>query len=384
MRALLFRLVAFCLPLLVLLCVEGVWQLVAPERPFVDVPGHPEYMTVNPAYGARYFRGFQPQVAFNPFRKSKPDGTLRIVALGGSSTAGYPYHFYHAFPERLATQLRARAPLRRVEVVNLGMTAASSHVLRDLTPAVTRIEPDAVMIYAGHNEYYGAFGAGSSALGPGRSLWMKRTALLLKRSKVFQGLERLIAPPVERDRTMMARSVGDASIEFEGEAYNTGLRQFGANLESMLRQLRAAGIPVYLATVVSNLAGQPPLGDNTAALEAYANGRADLESGDSLSAWAAFEQAKDLDNVRFRAPTPINEIIRQLAEEYGARMIDLAGYVWEDFLFSDHLHPTAAGHELMAKAFASALEVAVEGPPLQPAPDALERAFADLQIARLK
>ena len=384
LHALLFRLAAICLPLLVLLSTEAIWRWVAPEPPFLPVPDHPEYLTINPLYGARYFRGFQPQVAYNPFLKHKPEGVFRIVALGGSSTAGYPYHYHYAFPERLATRLRARAPLRQIEMINLGMTAVNSHVLRDLAPAVRRLVPDAVLVYAGHNEYYGAFGAGTGTAGLGRKLWVKRVALLLKRTKTYRALENLIAPPARDDRTMMARSVGDASIALGSDAYDAGLRQFEANMVAVLRRLRAVGIDVYIATVFSNLDGQPPLGGNAAAQNAFAEGQARLASGDSLHAWSAFMRAKELDHVRFRAPEAVNEIIRRLAEAHEARLVDLAGQPWADTLFTDHLHPTATGHELVAEAFATALDGPTEPIETRPTPGALNNAIADLQITRLK
>ncbi len=371
------------LPIALLLGIELAWQLAAPERAFIAVPGRPEYMTINPERGARYFEGFLPQVAFNPFLKDKPADVLRIVALGGSSTAGYPFHFYHAFPERLAAEIRARMPLQRVEVINLGMTAASSHVLRDMLPAVRSLAPDAVLIYAGHNEYYGAFGAGSGARGLGQKLWLKRTAVRLRRSKIYSALLAIATPASESDRTMMARSVGDAAIAWQGSVYHRGIRQFRANLDAVLRGFGSRGIPVYVATVASNLQGQAPLGQDPVASEAFRAGQSLLAS-DSAAAWTAFERAKERDDVRFRAPSAINDVIRELATLRGAALVDVATLDWPDSLFTDHLHPSAAGHARIARAFAGAMEVPRAGPPLQTRPDRLERVYADLQIERLK
>ena len=383
MRAILFRVAAAGLPIAVLLGIELVWQFAEPERAFIAVPGQAEYMTINPERGARYFEDFLPQVAYNPFLKEKPADVLRIVALGGSSTAGYPYHFYHAFPERLAAEIRARKPLQRVEVINLGMTAASSHVLRDLLPAVRSLVPDAVLIYAGHNEYYGAFGAGSGALGPGRQLWLKRTAVWLRRSRIFSAALALATPDGEGDRTMMARSAGDAAITWQGSVYRRGIRQFRANLDAVLRGLRSQGIPTYVATVAANLQGQAPLGLDPAAAEAFRTGQALLAS-DSSGAWAAFERARERDEVRFRAPAAINGAIRELAPMHGAVLVDIASLAWPDSLFTDHLHPSAAGHARIARAFAAALELPPAAAPLRTRPDALEHQYAALQIERLR
>ncbi len=53
-------------------------------------------------------------------------------------------------------------PQKHVEVVNTALTAINSITLKDFIPQVLKYEPDAILIYAGHNEYYGAFGIGSN------------------------------------------------------------------------------------------------------------------------------------------------------------------------------------------------------------------------------
>ena len=391
LRPVLFRIGAVLLPLIVLLCVELVWQLVSPAKLFMELPGRPEYDIVNPDFATRYFRGFKPQVAFNPFLKDKPADGLRIVALGGSSTAGYPYHFYHAFPERLAAALRARYPLRTVEVINLGMTAVNSHVIRDITPAVIRLDPDAVLVYAGHNEYYGAFGAGTGAAIMRDRAGVKRAVMLLKRSRLFSALEQLIAVNDNTDRTMMARSVGDAHIAPDSPAFQAGVRQFEVNLGNTLQRFRDEDIPVYIGTIVSNSEGQAPLGLDSLAAASYESARKRLSDGDSVAARQLFGRARELDPVRFRAPEAINQSIRNLATRWDAHLVELEPLFsssGHDTLFTDHLHPTHAGHQIIADAFREALGEQLPDTESQPdldgLPDIFEQAHADLLIRRLK
>lgn len=391
LRPVLFRIGAVLLPLIVLLCVELVWRAVAPVNLFIELPGRPEYGIVNPDYATRYFRGFKPQVAFNPFLKDKPADGLRIVALGGSSTAGYPYHFYHAFPERLAAALRARHPLRTIEMINLGMTAVNSHVIRDITPAVIRLEPDAVLIYAGHNEYYGAFGTGTGAAIIRDRAGLKRAVLLLKRSRLFSTLEQLIAVNDNTDRTMMARSVGDTHIALDNPAFQAGVRQFEANLGKTLQRFRDKDIPVYIGTVVSNSEGQAPLGQDATAAETFDSARRRLAAGDSVAARQLFARARELDPIRFRAPETINRSIRSLAARWDAHLVELEPLFsspGHDALFTDHLHPTYLGHQIIADGFSEALGEQLSGtestPDLDGLPDTFEQAHADLLITRLK
>ncbi|RMF63230.1 MAG: SGNH/GDSL hydrolase family protein [Bacteroidetes bacterium] len=399
-----FTLASVALPFLVLLLLEaglrGVGVKASERTAFEPVPGHADHQVFNPAYAARYFQGFRPSVAYNPFRREKAEGTFRVFVLGGSSAAGFPYHFYYAFPERLAQRLVAVGAGSRIEVVNLGMTAVNSYTLWDLAGLVAEQEPDAVLIYAGHNEYYGAFGAGSTIYALGNRPLLKRLLLRLKHSVLYLLLEDLLTPDVPEettDRTMMARVVRDAGIAPGGEVFRAGIAQFEANMADVIERFREAGIPVYLGTLTSNLRDQPPLGEDAAAQAAYEEGRRWLVQGDTLRAREAFERARELDPIRFRAPGAINEVIRRLAAAPGVTLVPVdevfrrhsPGGLEGKALFDDHLHPNARGYDLMAEAFFEAMRPALvaaeEEADVRPlAPDPYEQALVDLQLARLK
>jgi len=385
MRMISFKILAILLPLLFLVSAEGVIRLFGHTAFFIPVPGKPEYQTVNPAYASRYFRGFTPQVAYNPFLKHKPDSIFRVVALGGSSSAGYPYPFNSGFPERVAARLRSGEPTRQVEMINLGMTALSSHVLRDIIPYVKEMNPDIVLIYTGHNEYYGAYGAG----GLNHNLTLTRILLWFKKSILFRGLEKIISPPVQSNRTMMAQSTTDVSIALDGPVYYVGIRNFEKNLEAILRSLDQAGIQTYVGTLISNLRDQSPLGESATARKAWADGTQYWVAGDTTAAMGAFLHAKEHDPIRFRAPEAMNSVIMRTAHMHGAIVVDMKSYfdsAGADSLFTDHLHPTAFGYDLMAQAFIHAIREDSENqaPDLSaPDPSLFDAAYARLLIARL-
>jgi len=71
--------------------------------------------------------------------------------------------------------------------------------------------PDLIIIYAGHNEYYGALGVGSME-SVGDTRFIVKTVLWLNRVKTFQLLRNIIksvdglfSRPVQTDATLMAR-----------------------------------------------------------------------------------------------------------------------------------------------------------------------------------
>ena len=386
MRKITHRVAAILLPLMVIVACEGIVRLFGTTTFLIPVSGQPDYQTVNPAYASRYFRGFIPQVAYNPFLKHKPDSVFRVVTLGGSTTAGYPYPFYVGFPERFAARFRSIHPERPVEVINLGMTALSSHVLRDITPHVIKMEPDAVLMYAGHNEYYGAYGAATQILHP----ILIRALLWLKQSVLFRKFEGLIAPPVESNRTMMAQSTTDVGIVNGGRVFHTGIQNFDQNLDAILQKFHQEGIPTYVGLTVSNMMTQAPLGDDSTANLHWKNGQQYWANRDTLNAMKAFLQAKEYDPIRFRAPEEINHVITRRADEHRAIVVNtMEGFPFgsSDSLFTDHLHPTALGYDLMAKSFLDKIEDQPSdlGSSLAHAePSPLDAAYARLLIMRLR
>lgn len=369
MKKVVFTVAMIVLPLIVLGAVELVLRLSGVGEDgrdaFIPIPGKETHQALNPAYVTRYFQGFAPAIAFHPFEVEKSPQTFRVFVLGGSSTAGYPYHFYHSFSEGLRGQLQRAAPERVIEVVNLGMSAVNSYTLWDLRHAIVDAKPDAVVIYAGHNEYYGAFGVGSNVYRLGGQGWVKRLVLRLKHSALYTALERFGRPSeaAAPRQTMMARVVGDAAIAYQQDAFNEGVEQFEHNVRAVLTTFAEARVPVFMGLLASNLKDQAPLGTEPEAQAAYEAGLAAFEADNLADAEAAFLEAKEQDGLRFRAPEAMNNILRTFAASSLGTLVDMpslaklqsASGIGDDTFFDDHLHPNAAGHAAMAQAFYRAM-----------------------------
>ncbi len=237
---------------------------------FVDAPGAPGRLMPSRDVARRYFAAQAAVPTPNPdyFLSEKPEGGLRIVAQGGSSTAGFPYYRGAAFPQILGERIRQAYPDREVEVVNTSMAAVNSYTLLDLADEIIDQGPDVVVIYAGHNEFYGALGAASTE-SLGRSPGLVRTYLRLRSFRTVQLVRQLgsrIAGAVAPARragarpsgTLMARMIGEQSVPLDGEIYAAGRRQFASNLDHLLATYQAAGIPVYISTLASNERDQRP------------------------------------------------------------------------------------------------------------------------------
>lgn len=334
---------------------------------------------LNPEVARRYFFSTQnlPYSNQDVFDAVKKKNAFRVFVMGGSSAAGYPYLPIGSFSRYLRQRLQLVYPHSTIEVVNIAMTAVNSYTLRDLMPGVIEQKPDLVIIYAGHNEYYGALGVGSmESLGTSRT--MVNLILYLGRFKTVELLRNIIKgvmdmfteeSEVEKNGTLMSRMAKDQYIDFNSEKYSLGLEQFEGNLRDILEMAKDNGVPVMLGTLVSNLKDQSPFvslksSSHIGAEDVFNSAKEKLNQNELREADSLFRYAKDLDALRFRAPEKINAIIKKLGKEFSASVVDIEselnslspdGITGNNFM-TDHLHPTIEGYQIIGKLFYQSME----------------------------
>lgn len=378
-----FYLIAVLIPVAFFLAFEGVLRLfdygeeipewVSTSEKFSD------YIQLNPDIAKRYFHTMKnyPTPHFDGFHKVKPENDFRVFIMGGSTAAGFPYPMNGAFSRFVKRYLSLRYPGVEIEVVNLAISAINSYTLRDLMPGIVTQKPDLILVYAGHNEYYGALGAGSSQFW-GSSRAIVNRLLDARNIRIIQLLRNTIIsvrgwfgsiPPSSKDATLMEGMVGQQLIPLYSSVYENGLAQFEGNMRDVIEIAREAGIAVIISTMTCNLRDQAPFESASAdslpaAAEVYNKAVDVLQSRSADSAAPLFIRAKELDLLRFRAPEAINSIIRELAADYRLPLIDMDsvfsghsefGIVGAD-LMTDHVHPNISGIGLMGRAFVSAME----------------------------
>ena len=364
----------------------------------------------NPRFGWLFF---PPAVARSPLPLSlaaeKPPGAVRIFLLGESAAMGDPEPAY-GLGRQLERLLQARHPERQIEVANVAMTAINSHAILEIARDCARHAGDCWILYAGNNEVVGPFGAGTvfGRRAPGRawvraSLAVKSTRLGQLLDRVFrasgparwEGMEMFLSREVQRDDPRLA-GVYD---------------HFKANLAAIIQAGKRSGAKVVVSTVAVNLKDSPPFASRhraglgggalaefeqclaharqaegadrqAEALTAYAQAgaidadyaqlafrraRCELVQGRALAARADAQLACDLDTLRFRADSRINEIIRETAAAQGVRLIDAerelgrraSGGVPGEELFYDHVHLSFSGNYALAALLAPEVERAL-------------------------
>ncbi len=379
-RRIAFRVIAGLLPFALLLLIEGLLRMVDYGQDyalFIDAPDHPGYRMMNPNVSEKYFATPENATLGNQelFLADKDRSTFRIFVLGASTGLGYPYLHNGSFHRWLHYRLMQSVPETHFEIINLSLTAVTTYTLLDFARQLVDYAPDVVLVYAGHNEYYGTLGVGStSQLGSSPTLvramiWLRDFRLVQLLGNAVNGLRRSLADAPDLRTNLMQRLAAEQAIPLGSEIYQQGVDQYETNLNDLLEVLNDHQIPVLLSNLVSNEKDLPPFVSDPTAGEAAA--AAQFEQGqraytqkEFAGAKAHFVQAKERDQLRFRAPEAMNKVVEQLAKRHAnvalvnAQQVFAAhsphGIFGQETLL-EHVHPNLYGYALLSEAFYQAL-----------------------------
>ena len=363
--------------------------------------GQPAYCD-NPSFAATFF----PEGMFRTPRPfvipaSKPPGTYRIFVLGESVAWGDPDPTY-GFARYLEVMLRQRYPQTKFEVINTSITALNSHAFLPMVKNLAQYQPDLFVIYAGNTEVVGPFGPGTVLTPWDLSLPAIRARIFLSSTRLgqlvgkFSGASQKNAQAWRGMEMFLERQVRADSPQMKPVYEN-----FASNLRDIVAAARRSGAQVLISTVATNLKDCAPFAsqhregireDELHSWEGLVQRGADLESagsyaealklylsaaeidpqyaelqfrmarclwalGDFAGAKERFVRAQDLDTLRFRADSGLNEVIRAQAGP-GVGVVDAAAVlagespheVPGDELFYEHVHMNPRGTYLLARA----------------------------------
>ena len=328
-------------------------------------------------------------------KQQKSAKDFRIFCLGGSTTRG-------PFPTLLNELLKRSKVDKTVEVVNLGVDTFNSYQVLDITKKLPQYDPDLLIIYMGHNEIYGPVGVASNmALGTSREVI--NLILRLREIKIFQLANnfysklRARSNRVEKEQSPYKMMVS-SSLAPHHPLREQAVENFRGNLHETISIAKRHQIPVILGTIVSNLRdwrpfdSEPPPSslDVTQWRQSLKNGKAAFEQnhleeaeriyqtaielfpdhaqthfdlghvylaqGYKEKAKRSFTRARDLDVLPIRAPSEVNETIKNVAKETDTILADFET-VFQDCdpkiaigkpMIVEHLHPSNEGYYLIA------------------------------------
>jgi lysophospholipase L1-like esterase len=344
----------------------------------------------------------------------KPEKIVRVVLIGESTIQGFPHPPNLTAAEFLERFLRARLSGRPVEVVNCGVTAVASYPLRKIVRDAMMLEPDLVIIYAGHNEYFGAFGV-ASAQGAGSRPWQMALTLAVRSTAAFQAaylaMDALRGTAAAGPSGVEAPAGGGGLMErmarmelipADSPLRRRAMRSLEASIMEILETAKSGGAKVLLCSLAANERDQTPVRSaepsgpraqewrrlHAAAMDAFSSGPKAAQArlrealalgpdhaathfylartleleGATTEALEHYRRARDLDAMPWRATTQFNDLLRACAVRAGVPFADVdaafhaeAGGAPGWRLFADHLHPSLEGQALLARAWLEAI-----------------------------
>lgn len=361
----------------------------------------------NNQFGWRFFGAAMARTpAAFAFSQSKAPGTVRIFVFGESAAFGDPEPRF-GLPRMLEAMLELRYPGVRFEVINASMTGIDSNVILPIARDCARAKGDIWVIYMGNNEVIGPFGAGTVFGSQTPPLWMIHANLALKATRTGQLIDALRReiekPPPQKSEWGGMEMFLDQQVRADDPRLNVVYDHFQRNLADIVHAGLQSGAGIVLSTVAVNLKDCAPFasthrpglsdaakgkweelyqqgvqtqaaGDNQEANGYYQQaaqiddsvaelrfrqGWCDLALNQFTGAQNEFEAARDLDALRFRCDSRINQLIRSTASDLaqdrvlfadaehafaGASPDGLPG----DNLFYEHVHLTFDGNYLLA------------------------------------
>ena len=415
-----FRLlVAIGIPLVFLGLTEGILRLTGfGHSTGFFLPSHRDGQPVfvqNNQFGWRFFG---PAMAREPeplcIPRVKNSQTVRVIVLGESAAQGDPQPRF-GLPRMLQALLELRHPGTHFEVVNAAIVAINSNVILPLARDCAATDADIWVIYMGNNEVVGPFGAGTVFGQQALPLPLIRASLALKTTRIGQLVDtlrwELQKPPADKSEWGGMEMFLDQQVRADDPRMGVVYDHFTRNLSDIIGAGRHCNAGIVVSTVAVNLKDSAPFGSehrrgltdadkvkweilykNGVAAQAggkigeaaewfretaqidddyadlrFRQGGCALLLGQTADAQKQFAAARDLDTLRFRCDSRLNDLIRQTVSNDHDPQIALAdaeqtfanqspeGLPGQN-LFYEHVHLNFDGNYLLARTLAPSIE----------------------------
>jgi tetratricopeptide (TPR) repeat protein len=404
--------VALCSVILAVCALEGFLRLVGfghPTKFYREEQGEDGrvYYRENRWFVAPYF---SPELIRRPqpmrIEKEKPQNCYRIFILGSSAAMGDPEASY-SMARALEKMLAKEYTDIRFEVVNAAITAINSTVVRSIAADCAELKPDLFIVYEGNNEVIGPFGP-SAVFAPFMASPHAISLVVgLRRTRTGQLLSTL-AHSLGKDRVHREEWGGmemflDRRFANDNPALEDVRALFANNLRAIAKAGEDAGARTILCTVLTNRRDFAPflsmhkeglsahelelweksVKEGDAAMNAnrtataricyreawtidssfadlaFKMGRLELADGNDAEAARYLDLALDLDTLRFRTDSRLNDTVRRLTKEMpeACSLVDLDavartesphGIPGDDLLY-EHVHLNMSGTYLVAR-----------------------------------
>lgn len=347
------------------------------------------------------------------FDAVKQPDELRVFCLGGSTVQGRPFSIETSFAKFVEIGLQAAEPKRRVKVVNCGGVSYATYRLVPILEEVLNYQPDLIIFCEGHNEFLEDRTYAEIKHAPALLTWFEEQASRLHTFALLRDAWQQVKSSSTPKPTTLDAEV-NARLDWRGglDAYHRDpawqhqcIEHFAFNIQRVIAVCRERNVPLVLVNPAANLDWAPFKAEYrddltpeqieeverlwNEARELYRDHRENalllLQQATDIDdehaglqfdmakcyqslgllpqAREVFIRAKDLDICPLRILEPMHGIIMIAGHRHKTMLVDadalfasrspggINGHEW----FVDHVHPTIAGHQLMADAILAKL-----------------------------
>jgi tetratricopeptide (TPR) repeat protein len=332
------------------------------------------------------------------FKKEKEKDQIRIICLGGSASASWPHPPTEIYTSYLEKSLQKIYPSKKIEIINCSAHGFASYRVRQVFGTIIPLQPDAVIIWSGNNEFLERRNYKTSDLKNFLIKFRNNFRSLSLVSQLFTKHKYNDTPDVAET---FWKKVNEEALELRSdpEQFEKVKEHYRKSMEDIVIEAKHNNIPLMLMTVPVNLRDWEPnvsfLGltsvDSLNWVKEYKEGRRHFLTSNFSEAIASFDraikiaphhaetcfwlakayeyaidttsalqyyiEAKDLDYNPFRVISDFNNTLRTIAEnnpqvvlldmEQLIRPFAHKGIPGFD-LFLDYVHPTKKGNMVIA------------------------------------
>lgn len=191
---------------------------------------------------------------YNIFDYKKADNVKRIFIVGESTPQGFPFEVNHSFSKITESVLNKIQKKYQFEIINISHTAMSSYYVADIVKKLNKFNPDLIVVYSGHNEYYGTISISTS-----KNYWMNKLYLIMKESYIFQNIFSLLYDKTYlNDDSLMHRLAGNKPKYINGKIDTIILTNYIKNIDSTIKYNSKHHIKSLIIQPICNILDMPP------------------------------------------------------------------------------------------------------------------------------
>ena len=253
-KLILFRCIAMGLPFILFGMIEAGFRL-------FEGNDYDPYVNVSPFYffsrtksdGVEYaqiLHKFAYEQLSVRFTVAKSPETIRIFCVGGSACAGWPLSAEQMFSTYLRKLLETALPNQKIEVINAAAHGFASYRIRGIFNELLELNPDAILVYTGNNEFLETRNYETLGWFTGR---LKTVQWL--RSHFVKPKTRFTDDELKDVAFVFYEKIKQRALNLRKnpEQFENVKAHYQYSIERMARGAQKKGIPVLLCTVPVNL-----------------------------------------------------------------------------------------------------------------------------------